>query len=596
MIEILGVLTLAAILSVAGYAGYTKILGRGSAISADRAAGELNSSSQAFLGARGTFDPKASAEEFLTVLQTPVDALSVKAGFGDFPRVNPHWALVAADRDTEGARITVHYDAAQKRPVWGSANAGEGWRLILDRNKTEPAPADWTAYVDAKAKISQTGARHTAWLWDTDDTPATPNLNKGSNAVDLPYGSVTGADLSVSGPSKVTTAGVPVYWTGVSSISGTLTISIDGEKMTRINASSVESVHKVFAPGDRGSHTITLTRSEGGSITRTFDVDIPDTLAIAITGPDSITSPNDATWTATCSELAEDIVIKVEDVVVKDRKKPTVSATHPAWPPGTGMGSPKQIKVTASAMNGSGAVNASKIVTIEIPKASIVWRIEPDTGPRVEINGANHYIVSATADLGGYTGTFTFDATLSSTAWVMTYGVNDGSYANPPPATKVPVALSATKVRDADHPNKIKFVIDDGGLDEKARLTGVFTATANLDLPGVSVTSDTELFNVAVPRLKGDFRWTVSVSSTTGTLDPAKITEYRLNIFSADGSSVVGSPFKKEGGVLTRDFDVTLPIGQFNVWGEARNANGLIPGAPGAGNSSTDPIHFEVLK
>lgn len=373
-LELVGVMVLLALAGIGAYAGFTAIRDRGETISLVRAAVSLNTSTAGFHaeGGRppykdGGYSREIDAPEFLLLLQTPVDAASQKAGFGAFPVVDYRWVLEPVSADELGERLVVTFDGKARQPVWRVVSEGDGFRLKKDSDRLEPGTADWTALVDEAAAHSQVGGRKSKWIWEYDDTPngATVPVRPPAPTTTPKY-EATDAVLSITGPKSITSAGANYYWTGVSSLPGNLTITVQGSRTWANGATSVVSPKRSFVPGDHLEFDVTISRAEGGVLASIHVVvDIPPVPAVAIDGPDVVTTSEPVTWSASSSQPASPIAIRVPDVDEAAAYEATaVSATHQAWPPGTKI---DNFKIVASALNQSGLDVVTKLVKIDIP-------------------------------------------------------------------------------------------------------------------------------------------------------------------------------------------------------------------------------------
>jgi prepilin-type N-terminal cleavage/methylation domain-containing protein len=467
--EVLVVLAVASMAITALIMVFPDLFARTRTVAVSFAAATLNQSSSAFLGAGGQFDPNGSAPDALLLLQTPVDAKSRQAGFGNFPVIDPRWSLKTFT--SSGARLSYTFDAVQKRPIWAVQDAGAGYEITVDPTKTTPPTADWTDRVNRAGHVQ---ARTSAWVWDYHDVGG--GAATGSTATPTNYGNGTApGGLSIAGPDTITTAGT-YYWIGNSTQAGSLTITVGGNANQAVGVTQIQSPSVAFYPGDNTVVTVALTPAQGGSVTKQVTVNIPAGLSLSIAGPDTVTDTAPITWTATANGTATAMTVTVEGFPGKSGANTQTLTSDPAsWPAGTNT----TITVVATASSASGSTRATKAVAVQLVKDPDVQIVVSPQLQASVINTPGRYTFTLVST-NGVAGHMDLTATSSDGRTA------NGSLDN---ATQLPVSLDFTPA-DTDR------------LDGSVTLNGTLSTGAGAKSASLVVT-------VAIPRLKTPCQWTI---------------------------------------------------------------------------------------
>ncbi len=553
MIGILGLVVL--------FAGL-KLRDRAVSVSLNDVARQLNLASTSFVAAGGVFTDADTANDALLKLQTPVDAVSRKAGFGNFSRADFRWALQPVASGSSDDRLVMTFDPAKKVVGWTVDTVSEGYSVVLNNDATEPAPADWSALVNEKAKISQTGARTSQWVWEYKDfTPS----GAGGSIVTTPSGGggLLGAELNITGPTTIATPG-SYYWSGTSSLPGTLTITANGAPANATGATAVQSVAQSYVAGDAAivaQFDVVFTRAEGGSATRTVTVNIPAKPKVTLTGPDTVTTTDPQTWSATSTVTADPLALRVPGVQ-EQTGATTVSSTHPGWPSDTHT----MITVTASALNGSGFDVQKKVVTINIaPALKLDWFDIDLGGGSITSRGVFRYEARATNTENqpvSIAGTVTSHNSAyadqhspgGATSWQY---VGGGPVGNQSPSTNTAI-LSVT--------------IDTSSLDPTQWLIGDVDLNAIATGQGSQTAQASRTVHVDIPPTSMAAKWTVTVvGATSGTI--SSITAQAQN--TSTGQTITAPA--NTSGASSAVISATLPLATYSVVGVATFNNGAAP-------------------
>ncbi|MDD2765768.1 MAG: hypothetical protein PHE83_17535 [Opitutaceae bacterium] len=536
LIEVLVTMAVIAAATATVVVVFPGILSRTRSAALSQVAATLNQSSSAFVGSGGQFDPQGGADQALLLLQTPVDEKSQQAGFGVFPLVDPRWTLQT--KTSEGERLICVFDAAQKRPVWSVQDSGAGFDVLVDRSKSTPAVADWSAQVDAAGHVT---ARASAWVWDYHDAAAT---GSGSAApATSPYAAPTAAaGLTITGPDTITTAGI-YYWTGASPQPGSLTMAVGASQNQADGITQLQSPSQTIHAGDHTTLAVTLTRGDGATITKNVTINVPPSLNLVIAGPDTIADTTPASWTAMADAAASAISIAVQGYANKTAlNQASVTSDPLSWPAGSDV----LVTLLATATNAAGTVSATKTVTVKLAKEVAV---------AIEITPVlNASTINARGDY-----TFTLISKSGTPAHMdLTATASDGRTvsASLDNVTQMPVNL-AFNPAETDR------------LDGTVTINGTVT-TAD----GSKSVSQTAV--VAIPRMKQPCQWTIATADGT----PATFTM----VVSAGGAPIYQWTSTAAAASFTTPM-TNLGAGTYTISG-----SGVVDGK----SFSADPIIFQL--
>lgn len=492
----------------------------------------LNRASDQFLVARGKFDPGMTPAAALLVLQTPVDATSRKAGYGNFSPVDHRWTVEAVDSEFVGARLTYRYDAQLGRPVWGVAETGEGYRIkVADR--AIPAPADWSARVASGGRGSAT---HSAWLWDYSDVAASNSA--GPSTAGPVYGPSAGPKLTISGPLNITAPGT-YYWTGRSDSPGHLTMTTNGANLREVESGNVVTSSTITVkPGDSGTVLVNLVRAEGGTASILVSYAAPFPPTVSLVGPDTVTTADPVSWTANVDSPAYPVTITVGTVGKQASGATSVTSDATSFPNGTN----KTIVVTATAVNASGVVQAKKTVTVNVGGAAAVeWVLDPKAaGGTITERGAYTFTLRS-VPAGGFPAE---SGAVVATASLLGSDTSGRTYGS---ASTTVTGTEATVTVVVDTNTVERFVGGTLRLDGSlTTASGTFPAT--MDIP------------IAVLRTQQRFSWRLGVSDGT----PVGM---RIAVQQIDGAFSLN--LTAPGPVPPNPFDgsTLLGVGKYRITG-----------------------------
>lgn len=467
----------------------------------------LNASSMGYLTSGGSIDSTEKAADVLVKLQTKVDDLSQKAGFGNFPQVDYRWTLVQKD---SGDRLIYTYNVANKAPSWSVAKTGTGYDIEIEGSKAAPQVADWTARVD---KAGQTGARKQAWLWDAEKGLASTNVAASPNPGSNDYTKQWGYLVSMAGPDRIFSSG-PYFWRAA--------VPRGQVTMTFINPSNadLENVLKTigtlptrerfvetpavsFPSNIRGTFQIVAScpSSSTSTVTRTVTVNIPALSPLSITGPDAVYTKDPVTWGALCIYPCTKISIDAGGQATSSAENATTVSVQTSFPEGTNT----TITILATGQTANGQVTATKQVKVNIPSGGSLWFEPPGT-----INDPSYMeskVITKTGNHLFHLKSLEYMQSMDATAMICVY-TSDSLNPTTPPDYQSPAIV----MKHGDKTMDIPFEVPVGAEQKKWVLGYVELTGAAINLAGQEI-SITDRYEIKIPPQQYTFSWTVKASN-----------------------------------------------------------------------------------
>jgi len=511
----------------------------------------INRSTEQYISFGGEFDPAITPQDALLLVQTPVDAMSRRAGFGRHELVDHRLEL--QDAPERGARAVFRYDPLLKRPVWTVETEGEGFLIVQNPERQIPSTADWTERVN---RAGQKQARKSNWVWDYDENTRYTSNGPGKSVTDSGKGggyggTATESSLWIDGSLRITSPGA-YYWTGNSTQGGRLTLSISKLNDTKTSSSATQVISGTheFSPGTAMSFIVTLKLERGGSlpplvVSNAVDVDIPATPDLIIEGPDKVSELGTVEWEAISSVVASPITIKIEDgTETKSYDAKNVKTPPTAFPPGT----KKTIKIIATALNASGMSRAEKDVELDViapPEADWILPNELSSG-QIDYRGVYTFLFKTTA--GG-------PGKLNASILPMAAPLYEHSGGN----------LPEEVTNSAPNAMELPVTIDVSAVPASVRYSGTIRLVGTFQNPVDTITVVRDV-PIDIRRTERLFKWEMKIYDLKNQTQPSDILSFTVQI---KRNGVLYKEVTAEGNRFLFEQEFLLPVGSYEIEGWA---------------------------